>query len=107
MKILAEYSTERGDAWLVQGETCFGVACRIKMGPGSWRIREFGRMTQEEAIAKFEQFQAELDCRQYSAPRCKYYPSRSRLCKSGNCPAKLGGKDYWAIFSNSCAYKSR
>lgn len=107
MKTLAEYSTDKGKAWLVQGEKYFGVVCRIQTGPGSWRIRERGLLTHEGALEIFAEFQAELDGRSYVKQKCKYSAKRTRPCNSHNCPAKLGGADYWAIFSNSCCYKTR
>lgn len=107
MKQLTEYSTNRGELWLLQGNQYFGVVCHIQTAPGSWRIREFGHMNYEEALEKFDEMQAELDNRPYTKPRCTYSSKCIRPCRSCCCPAKLGGTAYWDIFSNSCYYKVR
>lgn len=107
MKILVKYSTNKGDLWMGQGEQYFGVACHTLISPGSWRIREFGRLSHEDALEKFAELKAELDGRQYIKPKCKYSAARTRPCNLRNCPKKIGGAAYWEIFSNSCCCKVR
>lgn len=107
MKILAKYSTTKGDLWMGRGEKYFGIACRTFIAPGNCRIREFGRMSYEEALEKFAELKAELDGRTYIKPKCKYSAARTRPCNSRNCPAKLGGAAFWQIFRDSCLYRKR
>lgn len=107
MKTVTEYSTDNGTVMILQGTKYFCVACHTLISPGGWRIREFGRLSYEEALEKFAEMKAELNNCVYAKPRCKYSSVRTRPCNSRNCPKRLGGAAFWEIFSNTCCYKTR
>ncbi|MDE6478241.1 MAG: hypothetical protein K2L94_03260 [Alphaproteobacteria bacterium] len=107
MKVLQEYSVPQGDAWLLQGDVYYVVVCRTNMSPGVVRIKQWGRLSHEAALERYARVRATLLGQPYVRPHCRYSPSRIKVCRSKNCPAKLGGAAYWEIFATSCLFKVR
>ncbi len=105
LKEIASYECDKGKAYLVKGMNSFFVLMGKCVRKGVYRCKTFSTKNYELALDKYKGYIEILNGRN-PLYKCVFY-SKSRSCKPNNCPKKLGGSDYWAIFREVCLFRTR
>ena len=109
-KVVKEFSNRSGNVSIAFDGFAYNVRYTLCSNFKTGRpeiIREFRQLDGVMADEYFAAAKNELKGKTWVEPAhvCGYVTKTAKVCRRNTCPKKLGGADYWDIFSVSCPYR--